>query len=514
MLADLTAQLHDLSRLSTRPEAIDELLTRALHALHGVVPYDLAALYQLDGDRLRVRAAEGRLLRPEVRSHILHLRRFPTIRRALSNRQPVALDAHDHASDEGDPYDGVLDLPHGHSCMVVPLYAGDRDLGIITLDRTTCSVYPRESVDLAGVFGQIVSTALVFAEQAALLDRYRHQLKEHAANLEAEQADGLDAVQALQTSQDPRMRAMLSQLRVAAGADAPVLLLGETGVGKEVIARAIHAWSPRAPGPFVKLNCAAIPENLVESELFGHVRGAFSGAHKARLGRFATADGGTLLLDELGEMPLASQARLLRVLQEGTFEPVGSDRTVSVDVRVIAATNVSLEEAVAQGRFREDLYYRLAVFPVQIPPLRARRADVLPIATGWLAARARSSGRGPWTLSPTAAALLREAPWPGNVRQLVNTLERATILQPHGTIEPDHLGILGSAGPAPAPVAPAGGPPGGAGPLPSYEANEIAYVRRLLAETDGRIYGEGGAAERAGLKPTTLQSKLKKRGLR
>ena len=161
MLADLTAQLHDLSRLSTRPEAIDELLTRALHALHGVVPYDLAALYQLDGDRLRVRAAEGRLLRPEVRSHILHLRRFPTIRRALSNRQPVALDAHDHASDEGDPYDGVLDLPHGHSCMVVPLYAGDRDLGIITLDRTTCSVYPRESVDLAGVFGQIVSTALV-----------------------------------------------------------------------------------------------------------------------------------------------------------------------------------------------------------------------------------------------------------------------------------------------------------------------------------------------------------------
>jgi transcriptional regulator with GAF, ATPase, and Fis domain len=456
-----------------------------------------------------VRAAEGRLLSPAVQFYVLPLRRFPIIRRAMFTRRPVALDAHDHASEEGDPYDGVLDLPHGHSCMVVPLFADDRDLGIITLDRTTCSVYPRENIDVAGIFGQIVSTALVFAEQAALLDRYRHRLREHADNLESETTDGLDAAQALEASRDPAMRTLLAQLRMAAASDAPILLLGETGVGKEVISRAIHAWSPRAPGPFVKLNCAAIPENLVESELFGHVRGAFSGAHTARQGRFATADGGTLLLDELGEMPLASQARLLRVLQEGTFEPVGSDRTVKVDVRIIAATNVSLETAVREGRFREDLYYRLAVFPLEIPPLRRRPLDVLPIATAWLAARARSTGRGPWTLRPPAAAALETHPWPGNVRQLVNTLERATILQPRGPIGPEHLGLATDS------AAPRGAAATMETPaLPTYEQNEVTYLQRLLDATDGRIYGEGGAAELAELKPTTLQSKLKRRGLR
>lgn len=508
MLTALSARLHELSQLTSRPEALDELLTGALHALHRVVPYDLAALYLLDGDVLRVRAAEGALVSPEVRRHTLRLARFPTIRRALSTRTPVALEDHDHAT-EGDPYDGVVDLPHGHSCMVVPLYSGPRALGIITLDRSHCAVYPRQSVDLAGVFGQIVSTALVFAEQATLLDRYRHRLREHAANVEADSADGLDAVQALRASVAPSMVAVVRQLEVAARSDAPILLLGETGVGKEVVSRAIHAWSPRAPGPFVKLSCAAIPDNLVESELFGHVRGAFSGAHKVRQGRFATADGGTLLLDELGEMPLPSQARLLRVLQEGTFEPVGSDRTVTVDVRVVAATNVALREAVAAGRFREDLYYRLAVFPVELPPLRERPEDVVPIATSWLQARAQSRGRGPWTLSAAAAEALTQAPWPGNVRQLVNTLERATILCASGALEVHHLGL-------------ATGAPGSrvvvssdaAGPLPTFEEAETAYLKRLLAASGGKVYGPGGAAERAGLKPTTLQSKLKKRGLR
>ena len=507
MLADVTARLHDLSRLTSQPAELDTLLADALHALHAVVPYDLAVLYQLHDDVLRVRAMEGRLAEARLHDHRLRLDDFPTIRRALSVRRPVALDDRDHTT-EGDPYDGVLDLPAGHSCMVVPLVSGDRPLGIITLDRTVCAVYSRDRVELAGVFGQLVTTALVFAEQAATLDRYRHRLKAQVDLLEAENHDGLDAVGALESSVVPAMRAIVQQLRVAAASDAPILLQGETGVGKEVVARAVHAWSPRAPGPFVKLNCAAIPADLVESELFGHVKGAFSGAHRARQGRFATADGGTLLLDELGEMPLASQARLLRVLQEGAFEPVGSDRTVRVDVRVVAATNVDLLEAVREGRFREDLYYRLAVFPVQIPALRDRRADIVPIAHGWLRQRARSSGRGPWELSADAAATLEQAPWPGNVRQLVNMLERATILVPRGTLAPADLGL------ADVPVVAAAPRPARTGPLPSFEANEVRYLQALLAETDGRIYGAGGAAERAGLKPTTLQSKLKRRGLR
>ena len=507
MLAHVTARLHDLSMLSEHPEQLDALLTDTLHALHAAIPYDLAVLYQLRDDVLHVRALEGSLASARLRDHTLALADFPTIRRALSTRRPVALDDHDHTS-EGDPYDGVLDLPVGHSCMVVPLVSGDRPLGIITLDRTVCAVYPHDRVELAGVFGQLVSTALVFAEQAALLDRYRHRLKARVDLLEAESNDGMDAVAAMESSVAPAMRAVVGQLRVAAGSDAPILLQGETGVGKEVVARAIHAWSPRAPAAFVKLNCAAIPRELVESELFGHVRGAFSGAHTARQGRFAAADGGTLLLDELGEMPLASQARLLRVLQEGTFEPVGSDRTTRVDVRVVAATNVALLDAVRDGRFREDLYYRLAVFPVQIPPLRERPADIVPIARGWLANRARSSGRGPWTLSEAAHTSLTIAPWPGNVRQLVNMLERATILVPRGTLTPTHLGLV--AGEARS----TGRPPSTHGPLPSFADNETRYLQALLVESGGKIYGEGGAAERAGLKPTTLQSKLKKRGLR
>lgn len=504
---DFSAQLHELSRLTSQPALLDELLSGALLSLRQVISYDLAVLYRLDGDILRAVVAEGPLASPAVRRHTLRLTSFASIRRAFVLRRPVALDASVHESEEGDPYDGVLDLPHGHSCMVVPLFAGDRNLGIITLDRSTCGVYPPEGVELAGVLGQLVSTAFVFAEQSTILDRYRHRLREHVALLEGEHTDGVDAVRALESSVVPSMKQIVQQLRVAAGSDAPILLLGETGVGKEVFARAVHAWSPRSPAPFVRINCAAIPESLVESELFGHVRGAFSGAHRDRQGRFATADGGTLLLDELGEMPLATQARLLRVLQEGTFEPVGSDRTVHVDVRVIGATNVNLLDAVRQGRFREDLYYRLAVFPVDIPPLRARRDDILAIAAQWLEGLSRRTGRGPWELSPEAESYLLSAPWPGNVRQLVNLLERATILCSRGTLGLTHFGL------SDAPVAPTLQPVTDA-LVETFEENEVRYLRRLLAETNGRIYGAGGAAERAGMKPTTLQSRLKMRGIR
>lgn len=505
-LQDLAGELHRLTELATQPRALDEVLSRALLALGEVVPYDLAALFELRDGVLHVKAAEGQLAGAKVRQHRLRLADYPTIRRAMHLRRPIPLEAHHHAGDEGDPYDGVLDLPHGHSCMVVPLAAGDRDLGLITLDRRHCEPYSASAVDVASVFGQLVSTALLFAEQAALLDRYRHRLREHTANLEAELGDGATAARNLEASQAPQMRALVCQARAVAPTEVPVLLQGETGTGKEVLARALHQWSPRAPGPFVKLNCAAIPDNLVESELFGHVRGAFSGAVRAREGRFATANGGTLLLDEIGDMPLGLQAKLLRVLQEGVFEPVGSDRSVKVDVRVLAASHVDLQQAVREGRFREDLYYRLAVFPMHLPPLRERREDVVPIARSWLVDQHERTGRGPWQLSGKAAQALTGSAWPGNVRQLVNVLERATILLPQGILEPEHLGCG-------APVAPT---PSSAhtGPLPTYEDNEVAYFRAVLEQADGHVYGDGGAAEITGLKPTTLQSKLKKRALR
>jgi transcriptional regulator with GAF, ATPase, and Fis domain len=508
-MSDYAADLAELTRLVVGEASLSEVLGQALGALREVVPYDLAAVFRLRDDRLHVVAAAGPLDGPAIRRHTLDLARFPTVRRALQVRRPIPLEAHDHAGDEGDPFDGVLDLPHGHSCMVVPLFAGDRTLGLITLDRTQCAVYPDDAVRLAGLYGQLVSMAMHFADQAALLDRYRHQLQAENRRLRAEAGGGAEACRRVETSFDASMRQLARLARQVAESGLPVLLHGETGSGKEVLAHAIHHWSPRADGPLVAINCAALPENLVESELFGHVKGAFSGATRDRPGAFRTANGGTLLLDEIGELSPAIQAKLLRVLQEGTFQPVGSDTADRVDVRVIAATHVDLARAVEQGRFREDLYYRLAVFPLRVPPLRERPDDIVPIALDLLDGWARDRRRGPWTLTPDAERALRAGRWPGNVRELRNALERATILRPNGALDAADLGL------APAPSQPARRPePAPAVSPPSHEDAERAYFRALLAWTDGRIAGPGGAAEIAGMPPSTLRSRLDRLGMR
>jgi len=513
-MPDYSQDLHQLARLLAAEADLSQVLAQGLHAMRAVVPYDLAAVFRLEGEELHVVAAAGPLDGPRVRAHTLHLDRFPTIRRALETRHPIPLEAHDHAGPEGDPYDGVLDLPHGHSCMVVPLYAGERSLGLITLDQARCVVYDPQAVRLASVYGQLMSMALRYADQAALLDRYRHQL-EASNRLLLREAGGLDdAAQRLDASLAPAMQALARQARQVAGSALPVLVLGETGTGKELVAQAIHAWSPRGDGPFVKLNCAALPEGLVESELFGHIKGAFSGAARDRRGRFLTANGGTLLLDEVGDLPMSAQAKLLRVLQEGTFEPVGSDRSYKVDVRVVAATHVDLARAVAEGRFREDLFYRLAVFPLRLPPLRERREEIVPIAEHLLSRQSQERGGGPWILGEGARLVLQQAPWPGNVRELRNSLERATILQPRGELAPEHLGL----GPTPGAAARAASH-GAPAPTEHFEAqsfedNERRYLQGLLAHTGGRLYGEGGAAAIAGLKPSTLRSRLVKLGLR
>jgi transcriptional regulator with GAF, ATPase, and Fis domain len=502
----LPKEVRALTHLVAGGATTRDVVDRALLAMRGVVPYDLATVFRLEGRTLTALGAAGPLADDRIRQHQLDLRRFPTLSRALETRAPLALTASHHDSSEGDPYDGVLDLPHGHSCMVVPLFFGDRSLGLITLDAQVCTIYPPDQVRLAAVYGELVSLALVLADQAAALEQAHQQLREHSHQLERD-AGGADvACQRLQDSRSPAMQALAAMARQVAAATLPVLIRGETGTGKELLAQAIHAWSPRADAPFVKLNCAAIPENLVESELFGHVRGAFSGAERDRRGRFQTAHGGSLLLDEIGDLPLSAQAKLLRVLQEGSFEPVGSDRSVQVDVRIIAATHVDLEAAVKAGRFRQDLYFRLAVFPLQLPPLRARPEDIVPIALEWLGGEHRRSRRGPWTLGNASRAALTGAAWPGNVRELLNSLERATILQPRGDLSPVHLGLVDAPRAPTLPVASVR--------LPSFEENERDYLAAVLAKSDGRLYGEGGAAALTGLKPTTLRSRLVKLGLR
>jgi transcriptional regulator with GAF, ATPase, and Fis domain len=497
---DYAEDVRRLAELATDPSSIDETLRTALRALKDVVPYDLAVVFELQGDALIARVAEGQLADERVRAHRLALGSFPSIREAFRRRRPIALEDHDHET-EGDPYDGVLDLPHGHSCMVVPLYADGEDLGLITLDRTVCEAYDSQAVALAGVYGHLVSVALAHAEQALLLSRYREQLTEENRLLRSEVEPLGGAGEQLARSRDDGMQALVRTAQRVAEAEVPVLIDGETGAGKEVLATAIHEWSARAQGPFVKLNCAAIPETLVESELFGHVKGAFSGATADRKGRFVVANGGTLLLDEVGDMPLAAQAKLLRVLQEGTFEPVGSDRTVRVDVRVVAATNKDLKQAVADGTFREDLYFRLAVFPLRLPPLRERLADVADIARAHLEKLAQTTGRGPWVLTPAAERALVANDWPGNVRELLNAIERAAILNASGEVQPADLAL------------PATTPADGGGALPTFKEQERRFLERALAHTRGRVHGDGGAAELLALKPTTLQSKLKKLGI-
>jgi PAS domain S-box-containing protein len=310
------------------------------------------------------------------------------------------------------------------------------------------------------------------------------------------------------------LRRALDEVQQVAETEATVLLLGETGTGKELFARAIHAASRRRDQPLIKVNCAAIPAALIESEFFGHEKGAFTGATGKRDGRFALADGGTIFLDEVGELPLDLQGKLLRVLQEGEFEPVGSSRTRKVDVRVVAATNRDLKREVEEGKFREDLYYRLNVFPIQIPPLRERGEDVALLAAAFAARFAKRLGRRIEPLTPECLRRLRAYHWPGNVRELENVIERAVITAIDGRLN------LTRALPEPGKVA---------GPQEARESADTApHIRtvreleelerenlvRALTASQWRVAGDNGAAQLLGMKPSTLSSRMKALGIK
>jgi two-component system nitrogen regulation response regulator NtrX len=291
------------------------------------------------------------------------------------------------------------------------------------------------------------------------------------------------------------------QIGMAAPSNGRVLISGENGTGKELVARQIHAQSHRRAAPFVEVNCAAIPEELIESELFGHMRGAFTGAVADRRGKFEAASGGTLFLDEVGDMSLKTQAKVLRALQEQVVEPVGGRGSVRIDVRVIAATNKSLAEEIRQGRFREDLFFRLNVIPIYVPPLRERGDDVLRLAEHFIAEFAREYGRRPKTFSPGGVAALRAYRWPGNVRELRNTIERLMIMVPGDVIEAGHLAFLDGVATAPASVEPL---------FEARDAWERGYIKAALASCDGNI---SRTAEALGLERSNLYKKMRGLGI-
>jgi transcriptional regulator with GAF, ATPase, and Fis domain len=310
----------------------------------------------------------------------------------------------------------------------------------------------------------------------------------------------------------PALKKVLAQIQMVAPTNAGVLILGESGTGKELVARAIHERSPRKAAALVRVNCASVPRELFESEFFGHVRGAFTGAIKDRVGRFELAHGGTLFLDEIGEVPIELQSKLLRVLQEGQFEKLGEDRTRTVDVRIIAATNRDLEAEVKVGRFRQDLYYRLNVFPIEVPPLRDRIEDIPALAQQFLQQSARKLGAPVARLTPAQVQELQSYDWPGNVRELQNVIERATIRSRNGHLD---LGLrLSGNDKARAPREADAVPKSAPSSLHDLKQHERAFILDALAKTRGKIYGPDGAAALLGLKPTTLSSKVHRMGLK
>jgi PAS domain S-box-containing protein len=305
----------------------------------------------------------------------------------------------------------------------------------------------------------------------------------------------------------PALRRMMKRVEAVAETPASVLVQGESGVGKELVAHAIHLQSPRADRPLVKVNCASIPKELFESEFFGHVKGAFTGAHRDRIGRFQLADGGTIFLDEIGEIPLELQSKLLRVLQESEFERVGDDVTRSVDVRVIAATNRNLEQLIVDGEFREDLFYRLSVFPVEVPPLRERGEDIVQLAQHFLEQTCNEFGRDDLTLTQSQAANLRAYDWPGNIRELKNVIERAVILSTGKVLRLD----LSMPGLRIVTDDETEAPDRGHEVLTEKALRELQRNNTIkaLEQTNWKVSGAGGAADILGVKPTTLADRIR-----
>jgi transcriptional regulator with GAF, ATPase, and Fis domain len=384
---------------------------------------------------------------------------------------------------------------------------GDRNLWIPALvaEPPGCAPFPAEATfSRFEVRGQPSYTLILrnVGERVAAARTIR-QLTAQAEYLREELAAGHGFGEIVGGS--AALRAALQGVAQVAATDATVLVLGETGTGKELFARAIHERSARRDGPLVKVNCAAIPAALVESELFGHEKGAFTGATQRREGRFALADRGTIFLDEIGELPLELQGKLLRVLQEGEFEPVGATRTRKVDVRVVAATNRDLERAVREGTFREDLYYRLSVFPLRLPALRERGDDVVLLAAAMVEKLARAMGKVVAPLGEADAAALKAYPWPGNVRELRNVLERAIITATDGRLD------LERALPASGTARRADAPPEAGRILNDRQLRDLERDNMIAAlERAGwRVAGEDGAAGLLGVSPSTLKSRMK-----
>ena len=391
-----------------------------------------------------------------------------------------------------------------------PLLHQDDLLGVIAVFSR--APLAEEGITWLRLIADHTAAAIANARAFEEIESLRHQVTLENDYLREEVVEAQSFGRIVGSS--PALRNVLRQIELVAPTDASVLVTGESGTGKELVAREIHERSKRSDRPLIKVNCPSVPKELYESEFFGHVKGAFTGAIKDRSGRFELADGGTLFLDEVGEIPLELQSKLLRVLQEGTYERVGDERTRTVDVRIIAATNRDLKEEVEERRFRQDLYYRLNVFPIDVAPLRERKEDIAQLASEFSEQAARKLNCDRLKLTQAAVLALQAYDWPGNVRELQNVIERAAITARCGTLRFDLPGadLAAAAEPRPSTA------------VPTEAESEIvsedemrrrerANLLAALERTGWKVYGQGGAAELLGIKPTTLSTRVKKLGL-
>jgi hydrogenase-4 transcriptional activator len=521
----------DVWREVCRHLEIHESLERLLPRLAERIPLEALIIRRIDRERSCLETVAGGYARPGtpplVGKTALHDRALPELlkwcaRGRVARRHPTSPRTHSRKSAASPPGCalpvGAADfLPSEVPLLVGPLANERTPLGLLLVIGRSAEPFAQPHIDFVQQLLEPFAAALENDSRLREMQLLREALEadKQALLSRLDRQDITDSVVGAETG----LRPVMERVEQVAASDVPVLILGETGSGKEVIARAIHHRSRRASGPILRVNCGAIPAELIDSELFGHERGSFTGAAATRNGWFERADGGTLFLDEIGELSLAAQVRLLRVLQDGSFERVGGHTPITVDVRLVAATNADLPALIAQGKFREDLWYRINVFPIHLPPLRQRPADIPAFAAHFAARAGKRLGGRPLTPTPRDVALLTAYPWPGNVRELAAVIERAVILGNGRRLEISQaLGTpVAIEAPNPALAAddrllPLQRPRETGGIAPLKDAMR-QHIESALTASLGRVEGPFGAARLLGINPHTLRSRMRKLGV-